>query len=273
MKKIIPVLFVIMILATGCPQPEPVVPQVEIGLFTPYAIMPENVNGKVKEVVERNYHGIEKDGKITKGDRLTVEDRDTMTWSDDFKLTFDEDGNLLESATIGENDEIMDKLTLTLEEGQIVKGHFVKDDTLRNVTQMSYNEAGQLIKLEQYRMPADTMIWSVQFIADEQGILREWQFMNPKGDPTSKYIFTVSQEGRRTGYKFYNKEGEMAFEERYTYNDMGFLAKQVLINKAGEESVWDYAYEYDDLNNWVIVTGISDQYPIVAERTYTYYLE
>ncbi|MFH0757586.1 MAG: hypothetical protein V2B15_09885 [Bacteroidota bacterium] len=273
MKKLIPVFFLVMILATGCPQTEPEVPRVEIGLFTPYAIFPESLNGKVKEVVEKSYQGIEKDGKIIKGERLTKEARDTINWSDDFRVTFDENGTLLECVKIDENDEIIDKQTLTVEGGRILKGHYTKNDTLRSYSVLSYDGAGHIAKVEQYTMPADTMLWSVQFITDEQGKVSEWQFMDPKGNPTTKYIFTVDQDNRRTGYKFYNREGELAFEERFTYNDKGFMEKQVMINKAGEETVSAYEFEYDGMNNWVKVTGNSDQYPLVSERTITYYRE
>ncbi len=273
MKKLIPVFFVVMILATGCPQPEPEVHQVEIGLFTPYAIFPEFLNGKVKEVIEKNYLGIEKDGKIIKGERLTKEARDSINWTDDFRISFDENGTLLECVKFDENDEIIDKQTLTVENGQMLKGIYTKNDTLRSYSILSYDGAGQLVKVEQYRMPADTMIWSVQFITDELGKVREWQFMDPKENPTSKYIFTVDQDDRRTGYKFYNREGELAFEERFTYNDKGFMEKQVLINKEGEETVLENEFEYDKMNNWVKVTGYWEPYPVVAERTITYFPE
>ena len=273
MKKLIPVFFVVMILATGCPQPEQEVHPVEIGLFTPYAIFPEFLNGKVKEVIEKNYQGIEKDGKMIKGERLTKEARDTIKWSNDFRVNFDENGTLLECVKIDENDEIIDKQTLTVEEGKILKGLYTKNDTLRNYSMLLYDDAGQILKIEQYRMPADTIIWSVQFITDELGNVREWQFLDTGGNPTTKYIFTVDQAGSRTGYKYYNSEGELAFEERFTYNDKGSMVKQVMINKAGEETVSEYEYEYDEMNNWVKVTGYSEHYPVVSERTITYYTE
>jgi hypothetical protein len=272
MKNLIPMLFVVMILATGCPQPEPEIHQVEIGLFTPYNFFPETLNGKVKTVIERNFLGVEQDGKIIKGERLTVAARDTIGWTNDFSLTYDEDGNLIESALIDENDEVIDSNQLTVEEGKIVKSVYTKNDTVRNYALLSYDEAGHLVKVEQFRMPADTLAWSAQLLSDDQGNFLEWRFMDYKGDPTTKYIFTVNQDGRRTGYTFYNKEGEKAFEQQYTYNDMGYMSRQVLIDKEGKEYVSEYEYEYDEMNNWIKTIGKTSYGPtVVEERTITYF--
>lgn len=66
----------------------------------------------------------------------------------------------------------------------------------------------------------------------------------------------------------------MTFEQEYTYNEKGWLEKQVMRNGEGEESVSEYVYEYDDTGNWVKVTGTSDlNVPIIAERTITYFEE
>jgi hypothetical protein len=273
MKKLIPVLFVVAILATGCPQPEPEVHQVEIGMFTPYVVFTETINGKVKEVVERSYVGLEKDGKVIKGERLSVDARDSIPWTNDFRLTYDEDGNLIESVLLDENDEAFEQQNQTVVDGRIVKSELTRNDTLRGYSKLTYNEAGHLSKVEVFRLPVDTLRLSVLISMDEQGNAVEWQFRNYKGDPTTKYIFTVNQEGRRTGYKFYNKEGEQTFEEEFTYNEKGFLSKQHEINKEGEESVFEYEYEYGELDNWVKVTGYSDKYNMVTERDITYFPE
>ena len=273
MKKFIPMLFVVMILATGCPQPEPEVHQVEIGLFTPYWSFPETLNGKVKEVIEKNYFGIEQEGKIVKGDRLTVKARDTINWTNDFKLVYDENGNLVESVMLDENDNVIQKNIQTLEEGRIVKSESERNDTLRSYALLTYNEAGQLVKLEQFRLPADTLMWSVKLLSDDQGNFTEWHWMDWKGADNGKNLFTVSQEGQRTGFKFYNREGELWQEEKFTFNEMGFLVKQEIITDEGEESTttYEYEYEYDEMDNWIKVVSSTDDQLIVAERTISYF--
>lgn len=134
MQRIVPFLLIVAILSTGCPRPEPEVRKVEIGLYTPYFEFPDFLNGKVKEVVERNY-----------------------------------------------------------------------------------------LAVEQFRMPEDTLMWSARFTTDKNGNFQEWEYLNPGNEPAGKYIFTVNREGRRTGFKYYDGEGEMIFEQEYTCNGMGNL--------------------------------------------------
>lgn len=270
MKKFIPMLFVVMILATGCPQPEPEVQQTEFSLFTPYVFFPEIFNGKVKEVIEKNYFGIEEEGKIIKGERLTVAARDSISWTNDFKVVYDEAGNVLKTVLLDENDEVIAKSKSTVVDGHVIKSEVMRDDTLRAYTLVTYDETGQAIRFERFSLPADTLIWSTKLLSDEQGNFKEWHWSDWSGADNGKHIFTVNQEGRRTGFKFYNKDGEVAIEQAFTYNEMGFLTKQVITTEE-EELVTEYEYEHDDMNNWIKTVATSDDQIIVAERTYTYF--
>ena len=270
MNKIFPMLFVVMILATGCPQPEPEVHKTEFGLFTPYAFFPEILNGKVKEVVEKNYIGIEEEGKIIKGERLTVAARDSISWTNDFKVVYDEAGNVLKSILLDENDENIQKSKSTIEDGRVIKNESIRDDTLNAYTSITYDEAGQVSKIERFGLPADTLLWSVRLLSDENGNFKEWHWTDWSRSPSGKHIFTVNQEGLRTGFKFYNKDGEVALEQAFTYNEMGFLTKQVITTEE-EESVSEYEYDYDEKNNWIKVIATTNGQTIVTERTYTYF--
>ena len=274
MKTIIPLMFIVAILATGCPRPEPEVHQAEIGLYTPYSVFPDLLNGIVKQVVERNYLAIEQDGSFVKGERLTVGARDSIKWTNDLSVTFDEKGNLLQCNLIDENDELIEQTKLTLQDGKIIQGDYIRDDTLRDYMRMFYDENGQLTRIERFRMPEDTLFSIIRFTTDENGDFVEWHFLNADNESTGKFIFTVNQEGKRTGYKYYNTEGEMAGEQEFTYNEKGVLEKQVIRNREGEETVTEYRHEYDEMGNWVKVTGTSDLHvPIITERTITYYEE
>lgn len=106
MQRIVPFLFIVAILSTGCPRPEPEVRKVEIGLFTPYSELPDFLNGKGKEVVERNYLAVEQDGEYVKGERLSMGVRDSITWANDFRVKFDENSNLLQCDLIERRDDI-----------------------------------------------------------------------------------------------------------------------------------------------------------------------
>ena len=272
MKNLIPV-FLVILLITGCVQPQPETHQVEIGLFTPYYLFPEVLNGQVKEVYERSYLAIEEDGKIVKGDRLTVAARDTVGWTNDFHLMYAEDGNLLQADLIDENDELISRDKNTIEDGKVVQSEFFKNDTLRVISKLTYDENGVLTGMERIRMPEDTMIVKAMLLHDENGNFTEWHFHNPAGGLNGKYMFTVNQEGKRTGYTYLNIDGEKTFEQKFTYNENGFLMRQEIITKAGEVFVSEYEYEYDDMGNWIKVIANTDDQMMVSERTIAYYEE
>lgn len=271
MKKLIPFFVLTAFLAAGCQQPEPEVHSVEIGLFTPYAVFPDILNGKVKEVTEKNYWAVEKDGKYEKGEIITEAARDTMGWTNAFRVMFDENGNLLKCENLDENDIIMNAEILSIKDNIAISVELVQNDTLRNITHLKYNEAGILDKFERYRMPEDTLVWYVMVMTDENGNMIEWEFFNPSDEATGKYVLTFNPEGKGTGYKYFNKEGVVTVEQKYTYNDVGQMSEQTVITKDGYKNITTYEYEYDKMNNWIKAVAKTGNQVIIEERTITYY--
>lgn len=271
MKKILPLLLGTLLVA-GCSQPEE--HTVEFGLFTPLALFSETLNGQVKELYERNYFAFEENGQMVKGDRLTIAARDSVSWTNDFRLLFDESGHLLQTDEIDENDQVFDRIILSYEGDYLVKAENYENDTLRVLGRISSDENGDITAIENYSVPEDTLRMKAILTWDEAGKSLEWCFYNPMGDTTGMYIFALDENGRRNGYKFYNRDGDQTFEQRFTYNEKGNMAKQVMINRDGEESTVEFEYEYDDMGNWTSVRCKSSQLPpIIAERTITYYGE
>jgi hypothetical protein len=271
MKKTFPILLVILFF-TGCSQPQPETYQVEIGMFTPYYLFPETLNGQVKEVYERSYLAHEENGQLVKGERLTVAARDTVGWTNDFHLLYDEDGNMIQADLIDENDELIDRNKQTIEEGKVVQSTYIKDDTVRYVMKIEFADDGNLIDFKAYRMPEDTLVMTRDYIYNENGHLVERRNVNFANEVMGKYVFTVNDEGKRTGYQFFNKDGEKMIEQQFTYNDMGSMSEQVIILDEGDRYVSEYAYEYDDMGNWIVVKCHTTEQPdIITERAITYY--
>ena len=266
-------LIVVIILVTGCSQPQPETHQVEFGMYTSYNLFPETLKGQVKEVIEKSYFAVEKDEGYVKEMPLTVAARDTIGWTLDFKLVFDENGNMVESYNIDENDKVLEAWKISIQDNKMVEAELTQKDTLRTVSRLTYNEAGVLTKVENFRMPADTLAFYADIITDENGHSIEWHTHNWQG-PRGKYMFTVNLEGKRTGYKYFNKDGEQTFEQQYTYNDKGHMIKQLIINREGKEFVSEYDYQsYDDHGNWTSYVAHSDGPVLITERTISYYEE
>ena len=266
--------FIVIILITGCNQTPPEIHQVEMGFYTPYFLFAETLNGKVKTIIEKSYMGVEKDGKYVKDIPLTVKARDSINWTTDFMLTYDEHGNLLYSVDIDENDKAINSWEISYQDHKMVKCELSSSDTLRVVAKLSYNEAGVLTMIQHFRMPVDTIAFQAVITSDENGNFTEWQFQNPAGENTGKYMFTVGLEGKRTGYTYFNKDGEQTFEQQYTYNENGDMIKQLLIDKERKKSVSEFEYEgFDEMGNWLLCSGNADEYMIITERTITYHEE
>lgn len=273
MKKLFPFFLIAAFLASACQQPEPEVSTVEIGLFTPYAVFPDILNGKVKEVTEKNYWAVEKDGKYEKGEIITEAARDTLGWTNAFRVMYDENGNLIKCENLDENEIIMNAELLSIKDNKAISAKLVRNDTLRNITHLKYNEAGIIEKFERYKMPEDTLVWYVMVMSDENGNMIEWEFFNPADEATGKFVLTYNPEGKSTGYKYFNKEGDVTVEQKYVYNDAGQMSEQTVINKDGKKSLTTFEYEYDKKNNWIKAIAKDDNRVIIGERTITYYDE
>lgn len=271
MKKINFLLVVIFVI-TACSQTQPEEHQVELGLFTAYYVTPEILNGQVKEIYERVYYKEEENGQAVKGDRMTVAAHDTLGWTNDFHVQFDENGNITVYSDINENDEEINRNVFNYDGDKLIKIEFYRDDTLRRVIMIDHDENGKMNSMANYRMPEDTLLATFKMIRDENDNIKEIHRISYRDELTGKWIFSLDENGKRTGYNYFNADGEKTYEEEFTYNDMMFLARQAGTNREGKERVYEYTYEYDDKGNWTVCISDSEEPSnIYAERKISYY--
>ena len=274
MKNLVTFLLMLAFIAVGCQQPEPEIHTVDVGFFTPYALYPETLNGKIKQLTERNYLAVEKDGNVIKDERLNKESRDSLSWTRDFRLSYNEDGMMTKLEYLDENDKTTSMDEITLKDKNIISGNYTHLDTLRHIFRVSYDEDGRISNYEMFQLPQDSLSWFAKIFYDDNGNHKEWVMFNAQGDQTGKFVFSINPEGRRSGYKFFNKEDSLSFEQQFTYNEQGVLQKQVLINKKREKSISEYEYKYDDHGNWIRGEAkSSDGKRIITERDIVYYQE
>ncbi len=140
MKNLVTFLLMLAFIAVGCQQPEPEIHTVDVGFFTPYALYPETLNGKIKQLTERNYLAVEKDGNVIKDERLNKESRDSLSWTRDFRLSYNEDGMMTKLEYLDENDKTTSMDEITLKDKNIISGNYTHLDTLRHIFRVSYDE-------------------------------------------------------------------------------------------------------------------------------------
>lgn len=273
MKKIIALLF-IALLFMQCSEKKAANNPVEktvIGLFTPYELMPEVLHKKVKEIKEMNFLPAERDGKIEAGARLTVAARDTLSWTRDFTVQFDESGLAENVYHINENDESYESWVIKNEAGYPAKtSFFIKDSIvgkqeIAKINEMSY-------QWNFFNPQTDTLKNSAVLELNENRNHKSLQFYNLKGEPTSKYEWMYNSSGQLTGFTV-SRNDTIRTGMNFTYNPKGFWDTQESYNKiTGESELYRYEYEYDDAGNWVKNVSYFDGKPyIVAIREYTYY--
>ncbi len=271
MKKLTFLLSAIILFSFGCnnkPESE-VVYTTTIGMGTPYFMMPEILNGKVKEVTEKIYFATEENGTYVKGERMTQEAKDTLSWTASYIAKFDQDGNLMSSTEIDDSDKPYNLNESDIMDGKIIGGKFFYKDTLRVIFTRKYYPADHSAMYERIRMPEDTLINKIKVVYDSLGAYKTWEFFNSSGDPTYRYEFTAF-EGIVNGVKAMNKDGEQVFESHADLNDHGFAYRDVIINRSGElESTMEYTY--DDMGNWTTRIVKTPEVVVIEERAITYY--
>ena len=268
--KILSFLIAIIFLLTGCAPSEKPVYTTEVGLFTPYSYFPEILNGKVKKIIEKSYL-TKMVGEETVADRqLTQGDRDSIGWTNDFVLTFNEDGNVVKCDEIDENGKVLGSTVTTIENAEVIKAEYYKSDSLSGYQEIEYDTLGRLVKVEFFS--PDDSLKSVQLIeTDENGNIITVLINTPDANLKSKFQASYDENNKRKGYKFFDPEGNQTFEQKYTFNDHGFLETQQIINKEGEESMTSYTFKYDDKGNWIECVGSNDENRILSTREIEYY--
>lgn len=271
MKKL-SILFILVFIASGCATEEEKTYTTTVGIYTPYVMFPETLQGQVKSIYETNYFAEEVDGEIIQGDRLTIEARDTIKWTKDFKVMYNELGLVTMSKILDENDKVLYYDETIIEEDKIVQANEFKDDTLRVKNHIMYDENNHMKKIKRMRMPEDTLINKIEMKCDSTGLLIAFKFINADGEKGYAYKYTFDETGVNTGYIVKNPEGEQTLECTLERNEKGFLTMSKFSSEKSE-SITHYTYEaHDDMGNWTkCVAKGDDGKIIIEERAITYY--
>jgi len=210
------------------------------------------------------------DGKIVADRQLTTGDRDSIGWTNDFIAVFNEEGILLSCDEIDENGKVLYSTRLKTEGNKIVKAENYGNDTLTNYQLIHYDGSGWIDRLETFT-PADTLKNTMSLKNDEKGNLLSVTISSPLNDKKTTYEFSYNDTNRRSGYIFLNAEGVKTFEQKFVYNDHGFMEKQFIIDKEGKESTSQYTYSYSEDGNWIECIGNEGKHTLLAKREIEYY--
>ncbi|MCF8381900.1 MAG: hypothetical protein K9H49_20195 [Bacteroidales bacterium] len=273
MKRTFFVFILFALFFSGCKQAEPEKITVELGALTPYALSPETLYGKVQKVTEKSYYADYVDGKFVKKERIGLAARDTFNWTNDFVAEFDESGQIIRVDYLDEKDNVYENNLIHFqgEDTMFVMGY--KNDSLNSKVLVHIDELGRYNKSEILDKETDTIKTYILTEFNEKDQILAWQFYDLEDNKVQKHVFSYNEQGRRNNYQYFNSKGERTVEMKFHYNESGFVDIHTLIDKNGEESVWEINYEYDDMGNYLEAEYTDGKIYIITERSYEYFPE
>ena len=273
MKKITVFSLTIAFIIGSCARNKPVETTV-LGMGTDYMIIPDILNGKVKEIKELNYWAAEKDGKITRGDIMTKKDIDSIQCTPDLVAYFDDNGMLSKYEQLDGEKVILSRI-LTIENGKWNRIEDKIKDSTTSIFIPQYDDSGYFAGGNSYRPLVDTLTGRIVISHNSNGNYTKYEFYDYKNKKTGSIDFTPDEKGNNLEIKWFNKGDTLTSTMINTYDQDGNLIKQLLVNeKPKSTSTWDYKdLKSDDHGNVVEYYSNVDngKFKIFTERSFIYY--
>ncbi len=274
MKKILLSIFCLAVLY-GCTTQEEPEPTTKLDWFTNSAWSPEYLNGQVKSIVQKAYWVTEENDSIIQGALITDKERDSIGWVYDLILEFGGNGLVTRSSRINENGEVIDDYDFLFEADpwRYMKVREYKKDTLAFVYVFKNDSAGRIIRMDRFRMPEDTLIFSYDLLWDEAGNWIGGHFTTYTGEKGWSHKMGYNEAGLVVYRENFNPEGEKASWQKYEYDERGFNTRWQGFR--ADTMYMDLAFKYpevDEKGNWLKMVTIDKGKPAGMDvRTIEYY--
>jgi len=271
MKKIIFLLVLVILMAIGCKNEKPS----EFTMLPDYttSMYPEKLVGRVEKMTEKNYWAIPDGEKYKKGNPISMKELDSLGWTEDFEVVFDNTGLLVTISGIDETARTIWVNEFLKENNVYTERKLFENDTLKFYDKLKCDENGNIIEITGFRAPEDTVIVTTKKIINAKGDTIENQWFNNKGELAGKRINIYDDLHQRRQVTGYDKDGNYQWRCEDIYNEKGKPSKRTWYDKEENiSSVEEFTYEYDKKGNWVIEYYKDEKNHIsIMERTYTYF--
>jgi hypothetical protein len=273
MKSKIIQLLVISIIIGSCTQKKPAETTV-ISIGTDYALIPNKLNGKVKELKELNFWAVEKDGKLTKGELMSSKDLDSVSSTKNLKAYFNEAGMITKYEVL-DRENILQTRLFMVENGKYSRFEFKIGDSATYYGIPKYDDLGYLIEATVYRPVVDTVVNKQVMIHDGKGNYTKYENFNSKDIRTAYQNVALDEKGNVLEVSFYDRFDSLRFSIKNIYGEKDNIIRQETnIEKPKSMVTWDYKdLKLDDHGNWTEEQALIDngKYKIIIERTFVYY--
>jgi hypothetical protein len=272
MKKLVLFLIAVVFSVAGCKNNKPVESTI-LGVYTPYQMSMEKLNGKVEKVIETNYWAIPDGESYKKGEKMTRKQLDSLNYTSDFEATFDDAGDLVSCVMIDENKKTINKWELVKENNVLSKATYTYKDTIRSYHMLKCNTKGEIIEVNVFRPVVDTLTSSWIITKSPDGDKVTYEVLNYKGKHSYENILLYNKANQFLGYQAYNKEGKYNGGSEIKYNDQGKISGLIFYDKDKKATAENsFIYEYDSRGNWIkSVCKDTKGFAVIGERTYKYF--
>jgi hypothetical protein len=272
MKKLFFLLALVLLAAVGCQEKKPA-DYTRLGDFTPYQTYMEKLNGKVETVAEKGYSAIPEGDTYIKGARITKHELDSIGYTYDYKAIFDIDGDPISCTTYDENDNVIDKWSLSKENNVLARAEFSKNDTVRYYLRITCDEKGNPVMFEGYNAIADTLDMKAELTGSDINDTLLVHYYSPRGEPGGKAFLVYNEQGQLTNSWNIRKDGTAGSSYTLVYNDKGFNSEATFFDKDKNiTSTQSASYEYDERGNWIkVICKDKRGFAFISERVYTYF--
>ncbi|MGD0341610.1 MAG: hypothetical protein ABSA76_07875 [Bacteroidales bacterium] len=273
MKKVIFSSLVIALIIGGCARNKPVEKTV-LGMWTDYYLIPNTLKGKIKELKELNFWAIEKDGKITKGELMTIKDLDSVGSTKNLIAYFDDKGNITRCDRL-DKENVIQSYIGTIENGKCTRWDIKVKDSITSYVIPLYDDQGYLTGAKAYTPLVDTLIEKYVFTHDSKGNFTKFEYFDYKNQRTGYNINLLNDKGNIIESRYFDKADSLRSTMTNMYDDNGNMTKQVTYSERRKTTViWDYKdLKSDDHGNVIEYYANVDngKYKIFVERTFIYY--
>jgi hypothetical protein len=273
MKKIVFIWISLILITSGCAQKKTEEKTI-FGMWTDYYLIPNTLKGKVKEMKELNYWAIESEGKIAKGELMSMKDLDSLGSTPNLIAYFDDKGMLTRYDRL-DKDNVTQSRTGTIENGKYKRWDYKLKDSTTSYYIPEYDNLGFLVGASGYRPLVDTLVSKLIAAHDNKGNFTRFEYFNYKNQKTGYHVCSLDEKGNIVEAKYFNNSDTLGSTMINTYDENGNMIKQqTIIEKPKSTSTWDFKnLKLDDHGNLVEYYANIDngKYKIFVERSFIYY--
>lgn len=272
MKRFTLFLFCMALLFTGCNKPQPTEKTI-LGWWSPYYFMPEQLNGKVKMVTEQNFWPTLDKGRYVKGAPITPTWKEKIGWTTDFRILFNEQGQLLKCDYLAETGAPLGGWVITFDGGIPKLATWKENDSLMITVVIKTDAEHNVVETQNFAGTTKNLLSRNEWVYAEKGKFIKTLFYDSQGKLTKNYRYNWDKNKRISEVETYSGADSLKGKYLIAYNKYGFSKKQERLTANGKivKNV-SVTYEYDEFLNWTKAVYIENGKPIViAERYYEYF--